>query len=201
MVALVATLLVGYRFGSLWSLPVLAVLGGLVFVFRERRRQVPAQPFAVVSPVDGTVVSVQAVRDPWLERESLRIRLRLPRPGITPLRSPVEGKVMDYWTKAGSWAAKEPDSEDRSPGVYTIWIQTDEGDDIVFSIACATSLSRHKCDVPPGQRVGQGKRNGFIYFGHRVDVFLPPNARSMLREDAPVLAGSGVLATLVRNPG
>ncbi|RKZ36313.1 MAG: phosphatidylserine decarboxylase [Gammaproteobacteria bacterium] len=169
----------------------------LAFVYRDLPREIPSAPLAVVSPVDAEVISVREVHDPWLDREAVRIRLRPPILGIGPLRSPVEGKVMDYWTGTPSGHVDNADS-DASPLCSTLWIQTDEGDDVVLSVRSNSRLSRFKVDAAPGERVGHGKRNGFVYLANRVDVLLPANAHSEIEPGARVIAGSGILGTLAR---
>ena len=101
---------------------------------------------------------------------------------------------MDFWTNLGSEQAPTG-----SPTEYTIWVQTDEADDVVFSVV-TRAFSRFKADVAPGERVGQGQRNGFIFFGKRVDVLMPANACAEVSPGDSILAGSGVIATLVREP-
>ena len=185
---------IAYGFGIAWSAPLWVLFVVLLMVFREPQRVVPALPLAIISPVDGRVVSVETSRDKWLDREAVVVGIRFHEPGISPLRSPTEGKVMDFWTNLGS--QKVPSG---SPTEYTMWVQTDESDDVVFSVV-TRAFSRFKADVAPGERVGQGQRNGFIFFGKRVDVLVPANACVEVSPGDSVLAGSGVIATLVREP-
>ncbi len=185
---------VAYGLGIAWSAPLWVLFVVLFMVFREPDRVVPALPLAIISPVDGQVVSVETSRDKWLDREAVVIGIRIHEPGISPLRSPTEGKVMDFWTNLGSEQAPTG-----SPTEYTIWVQTDEADDVVFSVV-TRAFSRFKADVAPGERVGQGQRNGFIFFGKRVDVLMPANTCAQVSPGDSILAGSGVIATLVREP-
>lgn len=180
--------------GPLWSTPAWALTLYLLVLFRFPNRRVPASPLAVVCPVDGRVAAVEQTRDPWLERSALRVAVALAAPGIATLRSPTEGKVMDFWIERRQGAARVRLT---SPTCYTLWVQTDEGDDVVFSVLAKRSVSRFKAAVAPGERIGQGKRFGFIYFGTRVEVFMPADARCTLVERQRVLAGSDVLATLI----
>ena len=147
---------VAYGLGITWSAPLWVLFLVLCMVFREPEREVPALPLAIVSPVDGRVVAVETIHDRWLDRLAVVVGIRVPEPGITSLRSPTEGKVMDFWTNLDS--NRSPRG---SPTEYTIWVQTDEAVDVVFSVA-TRAFSRIKVDVAPGERVGQGKRNGYI---------------------------------------
>ena len=80
-----------------------------------------------------------------------------------------------------------------------LWIRTDEDDDVVFAVMSRHRFSRFKTDTAPGERVGQGQRNGFAIFGSQVDVLIPFNARCEASAGTEVLAGSGVIATLVHD--
>ena len=183
---------VAYAVGITWSAPLWVLFVVLLMVFREPNRIVPSLPLAIISPVDGKVVSVEQHHDKWLNRKAMVIRIQIHEPGISALRSPTEGKVMDFWTNLGS-----QDAATGSPTEYTMWVQTDEADDVVFSVV-TRAFSRFKADVAPGERVGQGQRNGFIFFGKRVDVLVPANSSAQVRPGDAILAGSGVVATLIR---
>jgi phosphatidylserine decarboxylase len=178
--------------GPVWAAPVCVLVLGLVALFRETSRVVPSVPLAIVSPIDAMVLFVGPVHDPWLKRDAIVIRLRVPFPGITALLSPTEGKVMDFFTNFG--AADVPTN---SPTAYALWIRTDEHDDVAVCIATRRH-SRFKAQSAPGERVGHGHRNGFVYFATEVAVYLPPNTHSQVTPGERVRAGSSIVATLVR---
>lgn len=187
------------RYGLLWALPGWVLFALLLFVYRYPKRDVPALPLAVVSPVDGRVVTAKKLRDPWLERQALCIGIRMNAPGITPIRSPTEGKVMEFWAQPSTCFSTAPESDeaDATVGCYALWVRTDEGDDMVMAVSAHHSFSRFKSDVAPGERVGQGHRIAFIYLGSQVDVLLPPATRSHVSEGQRTLAGCGVIATFI----
>ena len=193
-----AAAVAGYA-GAAWSLPLWALAAYLLYLFRETVPAVPNLPLAVLSPGDGRVIEVTHARDPWLDRDCYRIRVALGGLGIGVLRSPVEGKVMDYWTSAQP--CNQPDSVRAagfSPNCYSIWVQTDEGDDIVFAVSSRRPISRFKLYFAPGERVGIGQRSGFIYFGSTVDVLMPANTRPEAAAGSKAESGCTVLGHLVR---
>jgi phosphatidylserine decarboxylase len=185
--------------GPLWALPGWVFVAFLLFVYRFPKRDVPALPLAVVSPVDGRVVMARKVQDPWLHRPALCVGIRMNAPGITPIRSPTEGKVMEFWTQTSTCLSTPRDRDEANGAVacYALWVRTDEGDDIVMAVSASRSLSRFKSDVAPGERIGQGHRNGFVYLGSQVDVLLPAETRPHVVDGQRTLAGCGVIATLV----
>lgn len=71
--AVAAALLVGFLAGWWWSAPLwLAALFVLQF-FRDPAREIPEDPRAVLSPADGRIVVVGRARDPYLDRDALKI--------------------------------------------------------------------------------------------------------------------------------
>ena len=200
-VAGIAAMAVAYAAGAWWSLPLWALAAYFGHLFRESVAAVPNFPLAVLSPGNGRVVEVTKDRDPWLNRDAYRVRVALDGLGIGVLRSPVEGKIMDYWTSA------QPFNKPRtlratgfSPNCYSTWVQTDEGDDIVFVVSSLRPISRFKLSCAPGERIGIGQRSGFIYFGSIVDVFMPLGTRPEADAGRAVVSGCSVLGHLVRQP-
>lgn len=202
-VACVAAAAVAHYASALWSLPLWVSGAYLLYLFRETVPAVPNLPLAVLSPGDGHVAGLANDRDPWLDRGSRRVRVELDRPGIGVLRSPVEGKVKDYWTSAQPFnQAGGLRTTGFSPNCYSVWVQTDEGDDVVFAVSSLRPISRFKLYYAPGERVGIGQRIGFIYFGDVVDVFMPENTRPEAAPGLIAKSGCTVLGHLVRDlPG
>lgn len=196
-VVLAAGAVTAYYVGLVWSLP-LWVLGAFLFyLFREADPAVPNLPLAVLSPGDGTVQNVSSQPDPWVDRVAHRVRIRLGRLGTGVLRSPVEGKVLDYRTSDQPF--NKPgvlDETGTSPNCYSVHVGTDEGDDLVFVVSSLRPISRFKLYASPGERIGIGHRIGFLYFGDILDVFIPVSADTKVGTGAPVVAGSTVLAHL-----
>lgn len=183
----------------LWALPLWALAAYLARVFRKPRPTVSSHPAAVVSPVTGRVVEVARGSDPWLERDVLRLSIAIGAPGITALLSPVEGQVMRFWTKAGAFGVDGRTAPDAgSPDCYARWVQTDEGDDVVYAVSSRYPVSRCRFKSSPGERVGLGHVAGFIYFATSVDVLVSDHANSRVRVGDRVESG-GTLAELVRD--
>ncbi len=172
-------------FGGLWSLPLWGIMALLLWLFRDPRREIPSVPLGVVSPADGRIESVERVRDPYLDRDALRIRIAMSHTGVFATRSPVEGKIMDM-VRA---------SEGALP--HGVWIRTDENDDVVVAMYRGPLHSVPRCYVRYGDRVGQGQRCGYVTLGSRVDVYVPANSKVRVREGDRVRAGSDIIAVLV----
>jgi phosphatidylserine decarboxylase len=194
--AALAAIGVQYGFGWVWSLPVWAALAALVFLFRNPRRPVPAVPLAVVSPVDGVVVAVQAAPDPYLQREAVRVRVRPGLLGVYFARSPIEGRVMQVWSVSGMNGDGSEAVAASRPRSIVLWLRSDEGDDVTIILTPRRGAAT-RCYVQAGERLGQGQRCGYIPFALQAELMLPPNARVRVEVGDRVAAGSDILATLV----
>lgn len=174
------------------ALLAMAVLCG--FLYRNPERDVPAAPLGIVSPADGTVEFATSCRDPFLDREATCINLQMSVLDAYPIRSPVEGKVVQRWHRAPG-ADREGDDAELN---YAVWIQTDEGDDVVVVMVRHSSWRAPRCYVHSGERVGQGQRCGMIRFGSQVQLFLPPATRVEAQAGQRVRAGTDLVGTMVR---
>ena len=186
LAALVAAFLVWHFIGMYASLSfwLLALL--IVFVFRDPEREIPSIPMAVVSPADGRITAIDTVQDPYLKRQSIQVTVQMNSYGVFTTRSPVEGKVLE-----------PPHLPTDVETPHGVWLKTDEDDDVVMVMNKGRLNTGPRCYVRFGERVGQGKRCGFIPLGSQIDLYLPAESRLAVVVDDRVLAGSSVIAKLV----
>ncbi len=188
---------VHYTLGWLWALPLWALFLLVVQFFRDPPRRIPATPLGVVCPADGRVIAVDEARDPYLERPAKRISVFMNVFNVHVNRSPTEGKVMERWYHPGRFLNASLDKASYENERNALWIQTDEGDDIVVVQVAGLVARRILCDKQPGERIAQGERYGFIRFGSRVDTYLPANSQMNVELGDKVKAGSDIIAYLV----
>ena len=82
--------------GVNYSIPLAMLFIYFVLVFRDPRRDVPAVPLGIVSPVDGIVVGIGLTDKSVLNGEAHKIIIRVHSLGTYTARLPVEGKIMDF---------------------------------------------------------------------------------------------------------
>lgn len=164
--------------GAILATPLWVVTLILGFMLRELPRSAPASPLAVLSPVDGKVLSVKACHDPYRERKSQCIRLLQRRMGPYGLYAPIEGKVLKVWQDEEKGGSKQ----------VVLWVQTDEGDDIVLAICRSRLFGYLRFRVQAGERVGHGSRWGFAAFGRVMDLYLPEDSRVEVTPDTHLRA-------------
>ena len=189
---------VHYFAGWPWAIPIWVLLAFVTQFFRDPHRKIPALPSGIICPADGRVIAVGDIHDPYLDRDSRRVSIFMNVFNVHSNRSPTEGIVKERWYNPGRFFNASLDKAATENERNALWIQTDEGDDIVVVQVAGLIARRILCYKQPGERIGQGERFGFIRYGSRVDVYLPASAEIKVSLGDKVKAGSDVLATLKR---
>ncbi|MBI2313308.1 MAG: phosphatidylserine decarboxylase [Betaproteobacteria bacterium] len=195
-IAAAASLVVWWFAGFAWSLP---FWGATVFVlqfFRDPARATPGDPNIVLSPADGRVVTVETTEDPYLRRPALKISVFMNVFNVHSNRSPVDGQVKDTWYHPGSFINAELSKASLANERKALWIRTADGVDVTCVQIAGLIARRILCYVKAGDALARGERYGFIRFGSRVDVYLPPQSSPRVAIGDKVYAGLTVLADL-----
>jgi phosphatidylserine decarboxylase len=162
-----------------------------IYLFRDPTREIPSEPLAVVSPVYGEVTLIEEADEIRLNTRAMRIQINTRLNDIYSLRAPFEGKVVEQWCSS-------PDKNE-SRRHFDFYIKSDEGDNIVTAIRLRDIIRKFHVYLHSGERVGQGQRCGYIYFGGLVDIFLPLESKIKVEVGDTVQSGSSVLAHLIHS--
>jgi len=194
--AVAAALVVGYVAGAGWSLPLWLAAAFVLQFFRDPPRAVPEDARAVVSAADGRVVAVEKARDPWLERDALKISVFMNVFNVHSNRAPVDGTVRQRWYHAGRFLNAALDKASLQNERNALWLRTRSGADVTCVQIAGLIARRILCYVEAGAQLSRGERFGFIRFGSRVDLYLPADAQAVAAIGDKVYAAESVLARL-----
>jgi len=186
----------GYA-GFGWAAFPWLILLFVVQFFRDPPREIPQEPNAVLAPADGRIVSVEKTRDPYLEREALKISVFMNVFNAHSNRSPVDGAVEKTWYFPGKFFNAELSKASAENERAVIYLRTPEGHDVTCVQVAGLIARRILCYAKEGQQLERGERFGFIRFGSRVDVYLPLTAAPRVSVGDTVFATETVLAALV----
>lgn len=196
LVALVVAL--ALSFASWW---VLAALAWVVFFFilqffRDPPRDVPEQANAVLSPADGRIVRIGKARDPYLERDALIISVFMNVFNVHSNRSPVDATVDEAWYHPGGFVNAALDKASVDNERNALKLVTPAGVQITCVQIAGLIARRILCYVKRGDRLARGQRYGFIRFGSRVDLYLPPDSIPRATVGDKVYATTSIVAEL-----
>ena len=163
--------------------------------FRSPVFDIPRNDNQVLAPADGKVVVIEETT----EAEYLRDRRKQVSIFMSPVnvhvnRMPVGGVISYFKYHPGkylvAWHPKSSTENERT----TVVAKMKNGTEILFRQIAGALARRIKCYVKEGQPLQQGDEFGFIKFGSRVDVFLPLNARIVVKPGDITKGGRTVIA-------
>ena len=195
-----ASVLIQFFFGFAWAIPLWLATVFVLQFFRDPPREVPEDPKAVLSPADGRIVAVEKARDPYLERDALKVSVFMNVFNVHSNRAPVDGTVKKRWYHAGAFFNAALDKASLENERNALWLHTQGGADVTCVQIAGLVARRILCYVGEGATLERGQRYGFIRFGSRVDVYLPPDAQVKAALGDKVYATESVLAWLT-SPG
>jgi len=182
--------------GWAWAAVPWLVVAFMVQFFRDPPRAVPQDAKAVLSPADGRIVAVERARDPYLERDALKMSVFMNVFNAHSNRSPVDGEVRNAWHHPGRFFNAELSKSSLENERHALWIRTAGGADVTCVQIAGLIARRILCYAVTGQRLRRGERYGFIRFGSRLDVYLPPDSRPVAAVGDKVYATASLLALL-----
>jgi phosphatidylserine decarboxylase len=197
--AVIAALVVGWLAGGWWAAPLWLLALFVLQFFRDPPREVPEDPRAVLSAADGRVVAVEKARDPWLERDALKVSVFMNVFNVHSNRAPLDATVRQRWYHAGSFLNAALDKASLENERCALWLRTPDGQDVTCVQIAGLVARRILCYVDAGRELRRGQRYGFIRFGSRVDLYLPLDAEVTAALGDKVYAARSVLARLAKH--
>lgn len=151
----------------------------------------------VLAPADGKVVVIEETIEPeYLKDRRRQISIFMSPVNVHVNRMPVAGTISFFRYHAGkylvAWHPKSSTENERT----TVVAKTKTGTEILFRQIAGALARRIKCYVTEGQPLDQGQEFGFIKFGSRVDVYLPLDAKVIVKVGDITKGGRTVIAEL-----
>ena len=175
-----------------------AVTLWLAYFFRDPWRMTPTRPGLLISPADGTLMSVATTAPPQelaMDVAALtRIGIFLSLFDVHVVRAPLGGKVAAVRYTKGRFLNASRDEASRHNERMAIRITPPDGPEIAFVLVAGLLARRIVCDLREGQQLATGERIGIIRFGSRVDVYCPDAYVPMAIAGQRMVGGETVLA-------
>lgn len=174
----------------------------LLLAFLTRFFRVPSRPIetrqnAVLSPADGTIVTIEEVEEnEYLKTRCIQVSIFMSVWNVHINWFPVSGVVRYFKYHPGgylvAWHPKSSSLNERT----TIVVERPDGVRVLLRQIAGAVARRIVCYAEVGKNVNQCSELGFIKFGSRVDVFLPLNADIKVTIGQKVTGNITVIATV-----
>lgn len=161
----------------------------LIFFRNPKRLHVVRDTDLILAPADGKVVVIEkTVENEYLKAEAIQVSIFMSPLNVHANRSPVTGEVVYQQYHPGqylvAWHPKSSELNERN----TIVIKRKHQFILVRQIAgkVARKIVSY---TRTGAQLTRGEEFGFIKFGSRVDVFLPPETTILVKIGDSVKGG------------
>ncbi len=182
--------------GLAWAWPFWLLTLFMVQFFRDPKRTPPSKQNTALCAADGRVVAVRKCHDPYAQREALMISVFMNVLNAHSQRAPVDGVIIKAEYFRGAFLNAALDKASSSNERNALVIETDNGQCVTVVQVAGLIARRILCYAYLGDTLVRGQRYGFIRFGSRVDVYLPPNSQPRVAIGDKVKATSTILAEL-----
>lgn len=153
----------------------LVVMAFLVIAFfRIPRRIFTESPSEIISPADGTIVTIEQVFEKnYIKDECMQVSIFMSGTDVHVNRYPCDGTVEYVKFRRGNYfVASYPKSSDLNERTE-VGLLLENGKRILIRQVAGVMARRIVCYAKGGEHVRQNQELGFIRFGSRVDLFLP----------------------------
>lgn len=158
------------------------ILAFIMRFFRYPKRTSGNRPEAVLSPADGKIIALQEEKENEYFKD-LRFRVSIFMSGFNVHANwiPVSGSIEYFRYHPGrNLLAVHPKSSDLNERSSMV-IKLENNQEILIRQIAGLMARRVVTYPKSGQVVKQGEELGFIKFGSRVDIFLPPGAKPLVK--------------------
>ncbi|MFN3530281.1 MAG: phosphatidylserine decarboxylase family protein [Bacteroidia bacterium] len=181
---------------GLGYLLVLTMVVLVVQFFRNPVRHTVINPAHIIAPADGKMVIIEEVEEPeYFQGKRLQLSIFMSPLNVHVNRNPVSGKVKFFKYHPGkylvAWHPKSSTLNERT----TVVVENEAGIPVLYRQIAGAVARRIRWYITEGDPVVQGEEYGFIKFGSRIDIFLPPGTQVNVNIGDKVKGGETVLAT------
>ncbi len=165
--------------------------------FRNPQRHFQVDDNKILAPADGKIVVIEEIEEgEYFKDKRIQISIFMSPLNVHVNRYPVSGiiKYVKYHPGAYlvAWHPKSSLLNERS----SVVVQNPAGVEVMYKQIAGALARRIIMYAKEGLKVLQGRDSGFIRFGSRVDVILPPDARILVKVGDKIRGGEQVLAEL-----
>ncbi|TCO10574.1 phosphatidylserine decarboxylase family protein [Natronoflexus pectinivorans] len=181
-----------------WSVPVsLVVFFFVVNFFRSPRREGYYHENAIIAPADGKIVVVEETEEnEIIKGKAIQVSIFMNVFNVHINWFPINGKIKTAVHHSGRFMSAYLPKASTENERTTVAIEHENGSTLVVRQIAGAIARRIVCYAKSENTIKQGDQMGFIKFGSRVDIYLPPGTRIDVRPGQKVVGKQTILGWL-----
>lgn len=193
--SLLLTAIVYVFAGFLFSIPFFVLTALVINFFRDPERYPDSQnEDDILSPADGRVFIIDESKPEGLDSVFKRVAIFMSPLDVHVNRAPSSGVIKELDSRSGGFERAFLEKSEKNARL--IWKISDRDGNTFVLVQIAGAIARRiKAFKKKGDEVKRGERIGMIYFGSRVDIYLPKNYNIKVKIGDRVYSGKTVLAS------
>jgi phosphatidylserine decarboxylase len=188
------TVMLGILGWKVWmSLGILLSLF-IAYFFRNPKREIPNLQNIILSPADGKVIHVgECEEDRFLKEKALKVSIFMSLFDVHLNRAPVSGKVLEKKYLPGQFLVASVEKSSLLNEQNAMILETEDRIKILLIQIAGLVARRIVCYAKAGDLLRNGEIYGLIRFGSRVDLYLPPEVKPIVRVGQHVKGGESII--------
>ncbi|MBM4306923.1 MAG: phosphatidylserine decarboxylase family protein [Deltaproteobacteria bacterium] len=179
---------------TILTIPAILLTLFIAYFFRNPKRIIPSLKNIILSPADGTVISVgECEEERFLKERSLKVSIFMSPFDVHINRAPASGKVLQASYHPGKFLVASRDKASLLNEQNALVMETEERFKILLVQIAGFVARRIVCYAKAGDHLNRGEIFGMIRFGSRVDLYLPLNIRPIVRVGQHIKGGESII--------
>ena len=166
----------------------------LAYFFRNPKRRIPNLQNVILSPADGRIVHVgECDEDRFLKEKTLKVSIFMSLFDVHLNRTPISGKVVERNYLPGRFHMANVEKSSLLNEQNAMLLESEDRFKILLVQIAGFVARRIVCYAKAGDLLRKGEIFGLIRFGSRVDLYLPPEVKSIVRVGQHVKGGESII--------
>jgi phosphatidylserine decarboxylase len=188
------TIIVGIMGWKVWMFLGILLSLFIAYFFRNPRREIPNLQNIILSPADGRVIHVgECEEDRFLKEKALKVSIFMSLFDVHLNRAPISGKVLDRSYLPGRYLVASREKSSLLNEQNAVILETEDRLKILLIQIAGFVARRIVCYAKAGDLLRRGEIFGLIRFGSRVDLYLPPEVKPIVRVGQHVKGGESII--------
>jgi len=166
----------------------------ITYFFRKPRREIPNLQNVILSPADGRIIHVgECEEDRFLKEKVLKVSIFMSLFDVHLNRVPISGKVLEKNYLPGRFLVASVEKSSLLNEQNAVILETEDRMKILLIQIAGFVARRIVCYAKTGDTLRKGEIFGLIRFGSRVDLYLPPAVKPIVRVGQHVKGGESII--------